>query len=398
MWLASLAFVVMVPASLGRNATRALVGDASEQLRLELRSVLLGPREDAAAETRLGPWQTEGKLRYRELSIASRIPAVFVRPASRPATEALPCAILLHCTASWRHDESLSEQARVLAAAGMAVVAPDLPYHGARNPTLSDDEYRNASRARRMAHYTNRLVEVWRGERSERPFVLDGAADCLAVVEFLTRLEGVEASKLGVVGVSLGGMVAWLAAAAEPRIAVAVPLIGVQWFDWAVHNDAFHGRVESLLPLFEAAATDLGKGTVDADVFVQVLDRVSPGLRSRFDAPQTLGLVAPRPLLVVNAELDGRCPVRGVAQAYLDVLEDAYRHAPARFKIHVEPGVGHSVTPDMWRVAQAWLRRYLLEEDVSDDTAASFFPFQPQEDHARAARDYLARYMGGSSI
>lgn len=42
-------------------------------------------------------------------------------------------------------------------------------------------------------------------------------------------------------GVSLGGMHAWLAAAADERIAAAAPVIGVQSFEWTVDHDAWHG-------------------------------------------------------------------------------------------------------------------------------------------------------------
>jgi hypothetical protein len=47
-------------------------------------------------------------------------------------------------------------------------------------------------------------------------------------------------------GVSLGAMHAWLAAAADTRVAAVAPLIGIQGFRWAVENNAFHARVASI--------------------------------------------------------------------------------------------------------------------------------------------------------
>lgn len=39
-----------------------------------------------------------------------------------------------------------------------------------------------------------------------------------------------DAARIGMTGVSLGGMHTWLAAAADERVAVAAPMIGVQFF------------------------------------------------------------------------------------------------------------------------------------------------------------------------
>ena len=68
----------------------------------------------------------------------------------------------------------------------------------------------------------------------------------------------VDETRVGVSGVSLGGMYAWLAAAAAPEtIAAAAPLIGAQDFGWALRNERWRARVDSLPPaLFEAAKRD----------------------------------------------------------------------------------------------------------------------------------------------
>jgi hypothetical protein len=51
-------------------------------------------------------------------------------------------------------------------------------------------------------------------------------------------------------GVSLGGMHTWLCAALDQRVAAAAPLIGVQSFRWALENNCFHGRADSLKSAF----------------------------------------------------------------------------------------------------------------------------------------------------
>ena len=60
-------------------------------------------------------------------------------------------------------------------------------------------------------------------------------------------------------GVSLGGTHAWLCAAIDGRVAAVAPLLGVQSFQWAISNDAIHGRVESLENAFKQICDDCGK-------------------------------------------------------------------------------------------------------------------------------------------
>jgi hypothetical protein len=60
----------------------------------------------------------------------------------------------------------------------------------------------------------------------------------------LTRTDAV--ALRGETGISLGGMHTVMVAAADTRIAVAVPLLGVQSFSWALEHDQWHARVASI--------------------------------------------------------------------------------------------------------------------------------------------------------
>ena len=54
---------------------------------------------------------------------------------------------------------------------------------------------------------------------------------CLArqrLLDYLETRADVDAARIGVTGVSLGGMHAWLLAAVDERVAAAAPMIGVQ--------------------------------------------------------------------------------------------------------------------------------------------------------------------------
>jgi fermentation-respiration switch protein FrsA (DUF1100 family) len=80
-----------------------------------------------------------------------------------------------------------------------------------------------------------------------------------------------------------------------------------------------------------------------------------------YDAPFSLPLLAPRPLLVANGELDPRCPMQGVQEALRPALR-AYQALGAadRLELLVEPGVAHQETPAMREAVRWFFDRTLL--------------------------------------
>ena len=67
-----------------------------------------------------------------------------------------------------------------------------------------------------------------------------------------------------------------------------------------------------------------------------------------YDAPFSLPLIAPRPLLIVNGALDLRCPLAGLHEAMVPTLE-AYAAAGAAtaIELYVEHDCGHKETQTM---------------------------------------------------
>ncbi|GFR48870.1 hypothetical protein Agub_g10721 [Astrephomene gubernaculifera] len=89
-------------------------------------------------------------------------------------------------------------------------------------------------------------------------------------------------------GLSMGGTIAWLCAAADPRVAVVAPVLGVQSFGWALEHNAFHGRVESTPLVYQAAADELQGckgGKVDAEAVRAVWCKLMPGKPREWIAP-----------------------------------------------------------------------------------------------------------------
>ncbi|KAL4440167.1 hypothetical protein ABPG75_003168 [Micractinium tetrahymenae] len=255
--------------------------------------------------------------------------------AQRPA--ALPAVLLLHATGVDK--DSLAAQQAAFARRGYLAAALDCrqealaaSYHGERaeqGPAARDG-------------YQQALVRAWRGS-GERPFLLDNVWDILRTLDYLQARPDVDAARIGMAGVSLGGMHTWLAAAADERVAVAAPMIGVQYFGWAVRECRYQARVDSIPLVFQAAAADLalqhsaaaaarqqpasgscsGSGEVTPEVVTAVWNTLLPGMLESWDAPNSLPLLAPRPLLIANGELDPRCPMQGVELA-LEPVRSAY--------------------------------------------------------------------------
>ena len=159
----------------------------------------------------------------------------------------------------------------------------------------------------------------------------------MILLDYLESRPDVDAARIGMTGLSLGGMHTWLAAALDDRVAVAAPMIGVQVsvrlaqagaslhlfcihrvglsyvlsqsnhahglqldsprsnkllgvaelrfflacvqnFKWAVDNDSWQARIASIPQVFAAAAKDMDCSAVDRDVVRKVWGCLLPGL------------------------------------------------------------------------------------------------------------------------
>jgi dienelactone hydrolase len=305
---------------------------------------------DAAAS----PRPDEGPLASETISFASeaggRVPAMLYK--RRGSSSRQPVVIVLHGTGGSK--EGMIPRLREAATRGFVAVAIDGRYHGERGARSEGG----------LPAYQAAILRAWRSG-NEHPFLYDTVWDVMRLIDYLETRSDVDRQRIGLTGVSKGGMETYLAAAVDPRVAVAVPLIGVQSFGWALDHGAWDSRAWTLREALTAAAADAG-GNVDAGFMRKFYDRVAPGLRDRFDGPAMLPLVAPRPLLVINGDSDPRTPVGGV-RACMAAAEKAYaaRGAADRVKLYVQPDAGHQVTPAADRAALEWFERWLKSEGRS---------------------------------
>jgi predicted esterase len=184
--------------------------------------------------------------------------------------------------------------------------------------------------------------------------------DVLRLLDYLETRADVDPQRIGLIGFSKGGMETYLATAVDPRIAVAVPCIGVQSFRWALDNNAWQSRVETFQTAINSAAKDAGVTEVNADFVRKFYDRVVPGIYAQFDGPEMLPLIAPRPLLVINGDSDPRTPLSGVKESAARTRQ-AYLKAEAanKFELLIQEKTGHAVTPAARQAAIAWFVKWL---------------------------------------
>ncbi|KAL5850448.1 hypothetical protein ACOSQ4_008461 [Xanthoceras sorbifolium] len=254
-----------------------------------------------------------------------------------------PAVVFLHSTNKCK--EWVRPLLEAYASRGYIAIAIDSRYHG--------------ERASDKTTYRDALVSSWK-KGDTMPFIFDTAWDMVKLADYLTQRDDIDPKRIGITGESLGGMHAWFAAAADTRYEVVAPIIGVQGFRWAIDNDKWQGRVDSIKAVFEEAKIDLGNSAIDKEVVEKVWDRIAPGLASQFDSPYTIPAIAPRPILILNGAEDPRCPLGG-----LEIPEararKAYKeaHCLDKFKLFAQPEIGHQMTSLMVKEASDWFDKFL---------------------------------------
>src|SRR6266545_2807216 len=252
---------------------------------------------------RIEEWPATNRIAQFHFSFASdkeqRVPGVLMKAADSRGRR--PVVIALHGTGGSK--QNMLSLCRKLATNGFVAVAIDGRYHGERTKSGKGAE-----------EYNEAIVCAWREGRGY-PFYYDTVWDVMRLVDYLKTRRDVDAKRIGLIGISKGGIETYLAAAVDKRIAVAVPVIGVQSFRWALENDQWQGRVKTIQNAFDAAAADAGVTNITREFVKRFYDRVVPGIYGEFDGPAMLPLIAPRPLLVINSDSDPNTPLPAVRES-----------------------------------------------------------------------------------
>ncbi|HET6246144.1 MAG TPA: dienelactone hydrolase family protein [Tepidisphaeraceae bacterium] len=256
-----------------------------------------------------------------------------------------PVVIALHGTGGKKEGEATL--LKRLANLDFIAIAIDGRYHGERG---------------KPADYNAAIAKAF-AQGTEHPMYYDTVWDVMRLIDYLQTRPDVDASRIGLIGFSKGGIETWLAAAADTRIAAAIPCIGVQSFEWALDNNAWPARVATVQKGFNAAARSSGVAHPDAAFVRRFYDRVLPGIYKTFDGPQMLPLISPRPLMVINGETDDKNPLEGL-KLCTDAASIAYERdgVPDRFVVIIEPKTGHAVTKDAMGAAMDFFAKWIGNE------------------------------------
>lgn len=273
----------------------------------------------------------------------NRVPGVLL--ASTNFSGRRPVVITLHGTGG--STANMMALGRKLAERGFIAVAIDGRYHGERKNSKGNADYHDA------------IVRACRGN-GEHPFYYDTVWDVMRLVDYLQTRDDVDPDRIGLLGISKGGIETYLTAAADPRIAVAVPCIGVQSFRWALNHDDWQGRIGTIQAAFDVAAKDEGLTKPDAKFVEKFYARVVPEIAGEFDGPKMLPLIAPRPLLVINSDSDKHTPLLGVEEC-VAAAQQAYTASGAKdnFAFILQKNTAHQVKAESERAAIEWFVKWL---------------------------------------
>ena len=262
-------------------------------------------------------WRMERVYYHSEPDVI--VPAVFVKPAQ--AEGKLPVVLALPGSSSTDIDVALPWGVPLLER-GMAVFAVDA----------------KASRhAKRAVPYSPEAIERGATALGEMTW------DLVRALDYLETRPDVDMARIGSFGISQGGTWTWLLAAADERVKVSAPVVGV-----ADYRSIIAGIRDQ---------------SIDSS-FMSCLDSHSiyyfpPGLLQVGDQADFVALIAPRPLLVLGMSADNCFPLSGVIETS-EAIRASYESMGAgdRFDYYIGTGP-HSYPLELQERVWAWMERWL---------------------------------------
>lgn len=216
------------------------------------------------------------------------------------------------------------EPGPALARRGFAVLAIDAYGFGERNGQGPGSDERGGA-----GELTASKFNLWLG-RSLWGMIL---RDDLMALDYLASRPEVDASRLGVTGISMGATRSWWLMALDDRLQAGVAV-------------ACLTRYQNLIA---------GEGLKHHGIYYYV-----PGMLAHFDTEAVVALAAPRPLLFMTGDQDGGSPVDGVREIEAQARPVwALYGATTNLRSEIYSGVGHVYLPEMWRHTLAWFETHL---------------------------------------
>ena len=226
-----------------------------------------------------------------------------------------PLVILSHAFQSSK--EFWQDKLVYLAAAGYYAVAMDNRGHGERKgPDFKSRVFENDG---------FNLYEV-------RRLIKETADDIPILIDHFSTHENVDAERIGMVGVSMGGFIAFRALVIDDRIRVAAPVIASPYFDEKPRDVPLANRPE--------------------------INRALDDYSQKFSPAYCPEQFYPRALLIQVGGQDQHLDAGRVRQFY-ETLKPYYRRIPAKLMFIREANTGHEFTDSMWSNVIKWFKKHL---------------------------------------
>lgn len=282
-----------------------------------------------------------------------KIPVLIYKPV-RKGIKKFPVVIFLHGTGGNKDAGDVRAVLLPLAKRGIMGVAVDARYHGERI----------TGGAHGSREYADAAYHAWESNNDQHhayPFLYDTAYDLGRLVDYLVTRPDVDKERIGMGGISMGGMETYMAAAVDKRVKVIVVGIAAQSFKWSLDNNQWQGRAGTIGDAHKKAAKALGDSTVNAANIKTVWGKIVPGITDEFDCPSMIRLLAPRPLLILSKDKDPNNPYPGALIA-ISSATSTYKEQKAgnNLNVVVQPNLGHVFNAeDTWLTIE-WFSRWLL--------------------------------------
>jgi len=327
----------------------------TEQVAKDFKALLQRPLVDAKPSftaTTTDSMLIEKGTIYTEAT--EKMPVVIYKPVIKGQTK-FPVVVFLHGTGGSKDAGEVRAVLLPLVKRGIMAVSIDARYHGDRIP----------GGAHGSKEYVEAVYQAWKTNDATHhayPFLYDTSYDLLRLVDYLVTRPDVDAGRIGMGGISMGGIETYMAAAVDPRIKVVVLGIAAQSFKWTLDNNQWQGRAATINGALKKAANDMGDTDRNTANVTRVWEKILPGVTGEFDCPSLIRLIAPRPLLILSKDNDPNNPYGGAQIAFVSATT-AYKqsNAASNLAIVVQPNLGHVFNAqDNWLTVE-WFARWLLK-------------------------------------
>jgi dienelactone hydrolase len=294
-----------------------------------------------------GPWpepcplkpevaKTEAKEGYRiehlsyEVEPGDRVPALLLVPDKVDREHPAPGICIWHQHNGEYHlgknepgglaGNPMHHTGAALAKEGYVVLCPDaLCFEDRRDPTKKL-QGGNFERFEFLRYVVAGKCMAWKN-----------ILDMRRAVDYLAGRPEVKADRLGCYGHSMGSTHTWLVGPWEPRLKA---LVG-----------------NCCLPTYRA---------IHEHHMLHCFPNFVPGIFPEADTPDIAALIAPRALHLNFGETDSGSPIDEVRRG-IAVIAKAYegQHAEKNFTHYIEPGAGHVLSPEMWRLTKEFFAKHL---------------------------------------